>query len=65
MVVLTSLWRSSSCTVRTTVELDEAADGAQVGFLGPEAQMREPHDLAAILQEVLNRHSAACGQDRG
>jgi hypothetical protein len=47
------------------VELDEAADGGQLGFLGPVAQMLEPHDLAAFLKEVLNRHGAACGQDPG
>jgi hypothetical protein len=47
------------------VELDEAADGEQVGFLGPVAQMLEPHDLAAFLEEVLNRHGAASGQDPG
>jgi RibD C-terminal domain len=47
------------------VELDEAADGEQVGFLGPVTQMLEPHDLAASVQEGLNRHGAASGQGPG
>jgi hypothetical protein len=33
-----------------------------VPAISPSAQMLEPHDLAAFLQEVLNRYGAASGQ---